>query len=47
MYLKLMFSTMLRSEEPLWWMYQRTVGSAAPACGIHVPIRSHRHREFL
>ncbi|SGZ32121.1 BQ5605_C043g12082 [Microbotryum silenes-dioicae] len=25
----------------LWWMYQHTVVSAAPACGVHVPIRSH------
>ncbi|SGY62888.1 BQ5605_C007g04749 [Microbotryum silenes-dioicae] len=22
-------------------MYQHTVVSAAPACGVHVPIRSH------
>ncbi|SCV69051.1 BQ2448_2071 [Microbotryum intermedium] len=22
-------------------MHQRTIWSAAPACGIHVPIRSH------
>ncbi|SDA05391.1 BZ3501_MvSof-1269-A2-R1_Chr12-1g03375 [Microbotryum saponariae] len=25
----------------LWWMHQHTVVSAAPACGVHVPIRSH------
>ncbi|SGY19071.1 BQ5605_C014g07553 [Microbotryum silenes-dioicae] len=25
----------------LWWMYQHTVVSAAPACGVGVPIRSH------
>ncbi|SGY38949.1 BQ5605_C003g02107 [Microbotryum silenes-dioicae] len=28
-------------ENRLWWMYQHTVVSAAPACGVHVPIRSH------
>ncbi|SGY53590.1 BQ5605_C006g03778 [Microbotryum silenes-dioicae] len=25
----------------LWWVYQHTVVSAAPACGVGVPIRSH------
>ncbi|SGY32372.1 BQ5605_C002g01356 [Microbotryum silenes-dioicae] len=25
----------------LWWMYQHTVVSVAPACGVGVPIRSH------
>ncbi|SGZ29594.1 BQ5605_C051g12548 [Microbotryum silenes-dioicae] len=25
----------------LWWMYQHTFVSAAPACGVGVPIRSH------
>ncbi|SCZ91558.1 BZ3500_MvSof-1268-A1-R1_Chr1-2g01488 [Microbotryum saponariae] len=25
----------------MWWMYQHTVVSAALACGVHVPIRSH------
>ncbi|SGY56066.1 BQ5605_C006g04106 [Microbotryum silenes-dioicae] len=28
-------------EGRLWWMYQHTVVSAAPACGVGVPIRSH------
>ncbi|SGY41395.1 BQ5605_C003g02506 [Microbotryum silenes-dioicae] len=28
-------------EARLWWMYQHTVVSAAPACGVGVPIRSH------
>ncbi|SCZ99008.1 BZ3501_MvSof-1269-A2-R1_Chr7-1g09056 [Microbotryum saponariae] len=25
----------------MWWMYQHTIVSAAPACGVHVAIRSH------
>ncbi|SGY45470.1 BQ5605_C001g00288 [Microbotryum silenes-dioicae] len=28
-------------EGRLWWMYYHTVVSAAPACGVYVPIRSH------
>ncbi|SGZ12456.1 BQ5605_C028g10506 [Microbotryum silenes-dioicae] len=28
-------------EGRLWWMYQHTVVSAAPACGVGVSIRSH------
>ncbi|SGZ04366.1 BQ5605_C032g11058 [Microbotryum silenes-dioicae] len=28
-------------EGRLWWMYQHSVVSAAPACGVGVPIRSH------
>ncbi|SGY69223.1 BQ5605_C004g02978 [Microbotryum silenes-dioicae] len=43
MYLKSLFLTRLRPSGPpvVDVLYQHTAVSAAPACGVHVPIRSH------